>query len=143
MEVSEDNQSYKMEDGVLYSKDGSCLILYLKGNDKTEFTVPSTVKTICEYAFSESKLTTIIVSDSVETIGDSAFERCMNLTTVVIGKNVTEMGQNLLVSCDKLESVTFEDTDAWYNGEEQVDVTDPEKNAERFKDGYCGFWYKE
>ncbi len=143
IEVCEENQSYKVEDGVLYSKDGSCLILYLKGNDRTEFTVPSTVKTICEYAFSESNLTTIIVSDSVETIGDSAFERCRNLTTVVIGENVTEMGQNLLFSCENLESVTFEDTDVWYNGEEQVDVTDPEKNAERFKDGYCGFWHKE
>lgn len=143
IEVSEENQSYKVEDGVLYSKDGSCLILYLKGNDRTEFTVPSTVKTICEDAFSESDLTTIIVSDSVETIGDNAFERCMNLTTVVIGENVTEMGQNLLFSCDKLESVTFEDTDIWYLDGEQVDVTDPKENANRFKVVYCGFWNKE
>jgi hypothetical protein len=96
-------------------------------------TIPSGVKTIGEYAFNSSKITSLVIpksvtsignsafnscssltsltfeSDSVlQTIGDSAFQSCYNLTTLVIPKSITSIGNSAFSSCSSLTSLTFE-----------------------------------
>ncbi len=64
--------------------------------DYREFTVTfdegSQLKSIGDRAFSFTGLTTITLPDSVETIGDSAFDHCNKLTSVNIPDNVTTIG---------------------------------------------------
>jgi hypothetical protein len=65
----------------------------------------STVK-ISNYAFSGClSLTSIVIPDSVTSIGWSAFECCDSLKSVVIPKSVTSIGKYAFRKCSSLKSV--------------------------------------
>ena len=76
-EVSPDNPVYKSVDGALLTKDGAKLV-YAPGN-VTTYTIPDSVTEIARYAFGAGqslgtvKLASVTVSESVETIPESAF----------------------------------------------------------------------
>ena len=67
IEVDKDNQHYQSIDGNLYSKDGTKLVRYAVGKLDTSFVIPDHVAIIGE-AFNGSKLTNIIIPDSVVAI---------------------------------------------------------------------------
>lgn len=63
--VDKNSTIYSSENGVLYSKDKSQLILYPIGNDQTSFTLPANVKSINNLALSGCyNLTSILVDKS-------------------------------------------------------------------------------
>ena len=57
--VNEDNQKYKTVDGVLYSKDGSKLVIYPVGKADEEYTLSNDVHEIYSFVFAYSKVKTI------------------------------------------------------------------------------------
>jgi hypothetical protein len=69
--------------------------------------IPNTVKNINEYAFSGCTMASIGISDSVEIIGESAFQWCEKLTKIVIPDNVRSIGVNAFKNCASLSNVTF------------------------------------
>ena len=88
--VSEQNQKYSTEDGVLVSKDKTVLIEYTGGKSTSD--IPASIKTIGEGALSNRGFSKIIIPDNVTTIGAKAFYHCRELTELVIGRNVQEIG---------------------------------------------------
>ena len=85
IEVNSANTAYSSEDGVLFNKDKTILIQYPTGNTRTSYTIPSSVTSIVNYAFSScSSLTSITIPDSVTSIGESAFWDCSRLATIRI-----------------------------------------------------------
>ena len=83
IEVASDNLNYSSKDGVLFDKNKSELIQYPIGNQRTEYTVPSSVTLIDSYAFFGcSSLTNVTISNSVKTIEDHAFLRVNSLKDV-------------------------------------------------------------
>ena len=94
--------------GKFASADGRCLIIDGVLNSfapagLTEYTIPDSVTTIGERAFSGcSSLTSVTIPDSVTTIGDRAFESCSSLTSVTIPNSVTTIGSSAFVSCVSL-----------------------------------------
>lgn len=54
-----------------------------------------------------SNLASITISDSVKTIGESAFSKCSSLTSIIIPNNVTQIGSYAFENCTNLESVIF------------------------------------
>ena len=58
-------------------------------------------------AFLGSNIKSIVIPDSITSIGDYAFAACENLESVVIGNGVVEMGQYAFADCINLKSVTF------------------------------------
>ena len=121
--VDEENTAYQSINGDLYSKDGTLLVSYAIGKSDTNFTVPDSVTTIGDSAFSNcDSLTEITIPDSVTTIGYFAFSDCDSLTSVTFGNSVTTIGNDAFFYCQSLtgeliipDSVTAIGYRAFYN----------------------------
>ena len=74
-------------------------------------TVPNNLKEIGTGAFSAcSKLTTVVISDSVQSIGRYAFMDCNKLQSVTIGSGIQEIGEQAFDNCKALTSITCKAT---------------------------------
>ena len=104
IEVESENANYSSVDGVLSNKSKTTLLLCPQG--KTSYTVPNSVTTIGEGAFSYCiKLTSIDISNSVTAIGSSAFSDCTALTSIDIPNSVTTIGSKAFSGCIALASI--------------------------------------
>ena len=104
--ISDTNNNYIVEKGILYNKDMTRILCYPAGIKDTEFFVPDTVKTIGDFAFYGTKaLESINIPDSVTNIGTDAFGECSGLKEVVIPDSVTSMGEAVFYKCTSLEKV--------------------------------------
>ena len=94
-----------IENGVVFDRTKTTLYfapISLSG----EYTVPSTVKTIGEYAFYDcTGLTSVVIGNSVESIGIGAFASCSGLTSVVIPNLVKTINDFVFNNCTSLSSV--------------------------------------
>jgi hypothetical protein len=54
-------------------------------------------------------LTTLILGDSVKSIGTAAFSNLTNLTTLILGNNVKSIGESAFNGCTKLTTLTVPD----------------------------------
>ena len=94
------------EDHVLFNKSKTTLIAYIA--KETNYTIPNSVTTIGEHAFSGcDSLTSINIPNSVTTIGNSAFAYCKSLTSINISNNVTTIGEEAFSDCDSLTSINI------------------------------------
>lgn len=90
--VSAENEDFTSVDGVLYNDDKTELIAFPAGRTGN-FVIPAHVKTIGECAFSNSKLTSITIPDTVSSIDVYAFDGASQLQSISIpDKFATELG---------------------------------------------------
>ena len=95
-EITEDElkEAFIDERGVKYSKDGRKLLeapKELRGG----YSVKEGTRIICNKAFSTcTSLTSIVIPNSVVSIGDGAFSRCSSLSNIVIPKSVICLNGN-------------------------------------------------
>ncbi|MDE6562583.1 MAG: leucine-rich repeat protein, partial [Muribaculaceae bacterium] len=73
----------------------------------TAIKLPSTLKTIGEYAFDTSNLTSIIVPEGVDSIKLCAFRFCDRLTTVHLPSTLRSIGGEAFKEAKKLSSINF------------------------------------
>ena len=84
IDVEENNTVFASEDGVLFNKSKTELILYPEGKPDLSYIIPNSVASIGNYAFlSCSNLTEVTIPNSVILIGYNAFMGCSSLTTVI------------------------------------------------------------
>lgn len=106
--VSSSNTSYKAESNVLYSKDGTILVLYPAAKTATSFTLPNAVTTIGDYAFyANKKLSSISTntSRSLNCIGNYAFYNSTSITQLPTPKTggYSSIGNYAFYQCSKLK----------------------------------------
>lgn len=66
------------------------------------------VTAIGKTAFQFSSIRSVVIPDSVTTIGEGAFDGCAELTDVTLGRNVTNVGQHVFEQCPKLRFHEYE-----------------------------------
>ena len=75
----------------------------------TDITIPNSVTSIGDGAFSNCGIKSITIPNGVTSIGDSAFEYCNSLTSITIPNSVTSIGNNAFHDCTGLTSITIPD----------------------------------
>lgn len=118
--VQAGNSHYCSKDGVLLSGDGKSILWFPMGKEG-EYTLPSTVTTVGDYAFRNCRIETFHFADGLTSIGKYAFynssvkevslpstvkqiptglfQKCANLTTVHLGKNTEMLGDYVFDGC--------------------------------------------
>ena len=80
----------------------------------TSVVIPDSVTSIGYEAFRGCKgLNSVTIPDSVNSIEGGAFRGCTGLTSVTIGNSVASIGDYAFYDCTGLTSVVFEDTEGW------------------------------
>ncbi|GBU29578.1 hypothetical protein R84B8_03151 [Treponema sp. R8-4-B8] len=83
--VGTGNTAYSSQDGVLYNKNKTTLVTYPAGKTATSFSIPNSVTSIGECAFSScTSLASVNIPNSVTSIGDNAFDFCASLASVTV-----------------------------------------------------------
>ena len=118
--VQAGNSHYCSKDGVLLSGDGKNILWFPMGKEG-EYTLPSTVTTVGDYAFRNCRIETFHFADGLTSIGKYAFynssvkevslpstvkqiptglfQKCADLTTVHLGKNTELLGDYVFDGC--------------------------------------------
>lgn len=118
--VQAGNSHYSSKDGVLLSGDGKNILWFPMGKEG-EYTLPSTVTTVGDYAFRNCRIETFHFADGLTSIGKYAFynssvkevslpstvkqiptglfQKCADLTTVHLGKNTEMLGDYVFDGC--------------------------------------------
>ena len=109
--VSDKSPHFKSVDGILFSHDGTRLIKYTAGQNVSSYSIPNGVLIIEDYAFENAKqLTEVVLSDSVEEIGHSAFIHCENLRNIQLGNSLKRIGGQAFGFCSSLTAITIPDS---------------------------------
>lgn len=103
------------ENGALYA--GSCLVT-TNGSASGVLEVKPGTTTIMDGALKgATKLTGVIMPDSVTYIGEKAFYECTGLKTVQLGKGVSQIEDSAFGKCPELESIVVDKENKTYRTE--------------------------
>jgi len=106
IDVDANNKVYSSDDGMLYSKDGTTLLMCPRG--KKSAAIADHATTIAPEAFYAcTSLESVSIPDSVVIIGEDAFWDCTKLTGITIPNKVTTIESGLFWGCESLESVNI------------------------------------
>ena len=106
--VPTENSNFSSQDGVLFNKDKTELIYYPLGKNGG-YIIPDGVTAICDYAFSYSKLSDIVLPNSLRDIGEWAFGYCTNLKNIDIPASVKNIGYASFNHCTGLQNIELHD----------------------------------
>ena len=99
------NQNY-WENNQLYI--GRCLY-----QSNGTYTIKEGTTMICNGVFEYSYMTTIVIPNSVEHIGNYAFNCCRQLREITIGSGIKYIGYNAFYNCQAMEKVYIVDLASW------------------------------
>lgn len=132
--VVNENQHFSSEDGILYNKDKTKLILCPPAKNIESYEVPNGVKIIGDNAFYKNKkMRNIVLPDGVEEIeqgafcfcdsleninfpnsltyiGVQAFRNCLNLENVLLSKNLKVIDEEAFLCCQSISEIIIPDT---------------------------------
>lgn len=79
--------------------------MFLKCSKLVSYNIPPNIEIIGPGAFQETQLSSIVISENVKIIGNSAFEDCSSLSSVSLSEGLTEIGGNAFNDCISLEII--------------------------------------
>ena len=130
--VQKGNQNYKDEDGILFTADGSELLLYPSAKTGTSYTIPDSCTKLESYAFMANTYLEEIDLNAVSEIGEDVFYYCTALKSIAIPEGITTLTGAVFGNCTSLESVTLPQSlevigsGCFYNCLDLAQITIPE-----------------
>ncbi len=128
--VDSKNKLFASENGVLFNKDKTTLLICPVALPLSKYKIPACVKTIADSAFyGNITLAEVVLPDGLTGIEDNAFYWCEALTKITIPDSVTSLGQSAFGFCKKLKSAELSKNlksiskSAFYNCTSLTDVT--------------------
>ena len=126
--VKDNNNYYCSEDGVLFNKNKTELIQYPASKYSKEYVIPNSVETISNGAFNGSgsvwnegtNIDSIVIPESVKTIGVSAFANCRRIKEIRIPENVEKIGEAAFFECACLKEIIVSENNRWYSSNKGV-----------------------
>lgn len=109
--VADGNADYSAEDGVLYDKGQTELLLYPAAKSDADFTVPGSVTHIASYAFQGARHLKTVTAGNLTSIESSAFTNCEALTSFTAA-SLSEVEFQAFYGCSNLETFTLTDADS-------------------------------
>ena len=85
-------------------------------------TLPTTLRTIGENAFSGNALSSITIPENVTSIGENAFYNGSSLRSATIPNSVTTIGEEALARCSSLESIKVESGNTIYDSRDNCNA---------------------
>lgn len=110
--VAKDNRNYCVINNALCTKDKKTLI-WLPETSGT-YRVPSKIQTIKAYAFTENKLSRVIMPDSLQNIESKAFEQCTALKEVRLGKKVRKIAGDAFSYAKSLKKIIIPPSNKYF-----------------------------
>lgn len=108
--VDENNKNYSSQDGILFDKEKTQLLVYPKAK-KGEYNIPDSVTEIGESSFAGCKyITSVNIPDGVTKIGSYAFAYCEHLTGINIPDGVKSIGGSAFFGCTSLSDISIPDS---------------------------------
>ena len=105
--VNPNNNYFTSEEGILFNKEKSKILLYPSGKLDREYSIPDSVESVDGLAFLFSKFEKINIPDSVIEIGKGAFGGSWLLKDITIPEKVTTIESGLFVGGQNLKNITF------------------------------------
>lgn len=119
--VDENNLYYSSDDGILYDKEKTQLMLCPMRYAGESYTVPESVTSISYYAFEGcEKIKKLTLPSGLKSIGDNAFQACTNLESVNIPDGVTDLGSTPFSYCDNIKEISVGENNPSYSSENGV-----------------------
>lgn len=167
--ISEGNENYISENGVLYSKDKKEILCYPQAKEGTSFTVPDSIEEIGVAAIYKTSLSEIKLPSGVHTIkrhgicynsnvtsidlsntiidyiGDMAFTQNENMSEITFADTLTDIGIAAFVGCKALKEITFPESlvNIGQNAFAATGLREVRIPESVLEIGYCAFGYDE
>ena len=107
LKVSDSNPSFRLEKGLLLTKDGTELI-WCDPAKEGDLNLPNGLRKIRENAFEDcERLTRVTVPESVTSIGEYAFSSCSALRSVTLPASLRKLDYGVFSYCSSLTSLTI------------------------------------
>lgn len=116
IKINESNPYLSTDGKAIFNKDGSILYTAIP---LTKYVVPSTVKTLKDYAFhSQTDLASITLNEGLLGIGYFSFGECTSLHTITLPSSLSKLPLNSgLSTCYSLESILVDKRNIHYSSD--------------------------
>lgn len=112
--VHKDNKYYCSENGIVFNKDKTTLVLYPANYSGEEYIVPNTVKKIGKTAFAYNRnLVSVTMQEGVKEIDKEAFHYCKNLANITFPTTLEKIYRNAFWCSDSIKNIYISDFDKW------------------------------
>ena len=104
--VDSSNTKFSSEDGILYNKNKTSLLLYPAGRQANSYTINQGVTSIGDHAFAYChNLTNVVFPDTLTSIGKYSFGVCDNLKSITLPNSLTSIGTYAFGACESLQNI--------------------------------------
>ncbi|MDE6017871.1 MAG: leucine-rich repeat protein, partial [Muribaculaceae bacterium] len=109
--LTSNSKKFIVKDGCLVDVDNETLVYFI-GYNTSYYKIPKDIRNIGDYAFRMSTLTGVYIPDTIEEIGEGAFENCLLLEKIEfcyhsLRPQLKNIGSGAFIHCESLQEIVL------------------------------------